>query len=177
MAMKSNTSPPEYSDFVSSKAARTAMVARLGGGTQDDTDEARHCIISYVGPRSGAFFGERHCDPEVGGDVGLRGVTRQICDPTHQRFHRSSLEEAQPKHRKSAYNHDKAKERGQRVRFSEQVDSLKVQEIGRKGIEPTATIGETSFRTSGSASIASEQAAKTNIAQPVLPRIQNVGSL
>lgn len=42
MAMKSNTSP-EYSDFVSSKAARTAMVARLGGGIQDEIDEARHC--------------------------------------------------------------------------------------------------------------------------------------
>ncbi|MFC3320393.1 host specificity protein [Mesorhizobium cantuariense] len=34
--------PQEYTDFVSSKAARTVMVARLCGGTHDDTEEARY---------------------------------------------------------------------------------------------------------------------------------------
>ncbi|RRH93215.1 host specificity protein [Mesorhizobium tamadayense] len=34
--------PQEYSDFVSSKAERTATVARLYGGTHGDTDEARY---------------------------------------------------------------------------------------------------------------------------------------
>lgn len=34
--------PQEYSDFVSSKADRTATVARLYGGTHDDSDEARY---------------------------------------------------------------------------------------------------------------------------------------
>lgn len=89
-------------------------------------------VISYVGPRSGAFFGERHCDPEVGGDVGLRG-----CDAPDLRSYSPALPSvlagrSAAKAPQSAYNHDKAKERGQRVRFSEQVDSLKVQEIGRQ---------------------------------------------
>nr|WP_234886922.1 host specificity protein [Sinorhizobium terangae] len=34
--------PQEYSDFVSSKAERTATVARLYGDTHNDTDEARY---------------------------------------------------------------------------------------------------------------------------------------
>ncbi|MET2832775.1 host specificity protein [Mesorhizobium shangrilense] len=45
--------PQEYSDFVSSKAARTAMVARLGGGTHDDTDEARYFSYQLGGTSAG----------------------------------------------------------------------------------------------------------------------------
>lgn len=73
MAMKSNTSPPEYSDFVSSKAARTAMVARLGGGTQDETDEARHCSYQLCRTSVRRFLWRASLRSGGRGDVGLRG--------------------------------------------------------------------------------------------------------